>query len=181
MISARPVRIVSPHPIHTLVDTNNTVCGVKRSWNPADDPDKKHVTVENVISLAGQYSDSPQSYDHYWKITESSDDHPGGIQFEVYGGTYAKMKQRAIIDFQCVQRSDDSEKEDDKRDDGDDAPKTSSGDLQFVSYEREVGEKKKEYDTLRLRWKTEYACADYAGSHGGGSGGWGFFTWLILM
>lgn len=163
-----------------MAGADNLVCGVKRSWNRNDDPDKEHVAIENVIGLAGQWADSTHSFDHSWTTLEATDDHPGGLEFMVKGGTYGKRNQRAFIDFQCSARPlDDKGKKEHKRD-GEDTPKVSDGDLQFISYEPEF-EKKTEYDTLRLRWKTQYACADYADSHGSSSSTWGFFTWLFLV
>jgi hypothetical protein len=148
---------------------------VRRSWNPTDDPDKEHVETENVISLAGNFAHDGHSFEHWWTPLEPKDDHPGGLEFRVYGPKYGKMKQQAIIDFQC-DRSDNNEKRD-----GDDKPTQSEGDVEFISYDPEPDLKKDTRETLRLRWKTKYACADYAGSHGTSSGGWGFFTWLVLM
>jgi hypothetical protein len=147
-------------------------------WNPSDDPDKEHVEIANVIALAGIWADSTQSFDHWWTQIEPTDEHPGGLEFKVNGGTYAKQKQRAFIDFQCDRSAKDEDEK--RRRDEDEAPKQSSGDLELISYERET-EKKTEYETLRLRWKTQYACADYAGSHGDASSGWGFFTWLVIV
>ena len=135
-----------------------------------------------MIALAGQWTDSTHSFDHWWSTLEATDDHPGGLEFKVNGGTYAKRKQRAFIDFQCVRPLDDKGKDKQERDEKDenDAPKQSEGDLSFVSYEQET-EQKTVYDTLRLQWKTQYACTDYADSHGSDSSSWGFFTWLIIV
>jgi hypothetical protein len=51
--------------------------------------------------------------------------------------------------------------------------------LRFLSYKVEDTDKDKKVHTLRLEWRTKYACEDapddVASSH------WGFFTWLIIM
>lgn len=113
--------------------------------------------------------------EHWWTPIQANDDHPGGLEFKVDGPKYGKFKQRAFIDFQC----DSSPNEEEKRDDEDD-PKQSGGDVQFVSYNVET-EEKSTYETLRLSWKTKYACVDYHWDAGRASSGWGFFTWFIIM
>jgi hypothetical protein len=50
--------------------------------------------------------------------------------------------------------------------------------LRFCGYDIEDGPKDKKIRTLRLEWRTKYACEnvnDDGGSH------WGFFTWFIIM
>lgn len=114
--------------------------------------------------------------EHWWTPIEANDDHPGGLEFKVDGAKYGKFKQRAFIDFQC----DSSANEEEKRDDDDDKPKQSEGDLKYLSYDVE-NDGKYSYETLRLQWKTKYACSDYKWDAGQASSGWGFFTWFILM
>ncbi|KAF2276841.1 uncharacterized protein EI97DRAFT_466954 [Westerdykella ornata] len=62
--------------------------------------------------------------------------------------------------------------------DGEDDEKKDAS-LRFVSYKVEEGEKEKKVHTLRLEWRTKYACEDApepeASSH------WGFFTWFIII
>jgi hypothetical protein len=153
------------------------VCGVRRSWNPVDDPDKKHIEVENVIALAGSFPHEGKPLEHFWTPITASDDHPGGLEFKVDGVKYGKFKQRAFIDFQC----DPEAKEEEKRDDDEPKkPKQSEGDVHFISYDVE-SEGKNTYETLRLQWKTKYACVGAHWDAGSSSSGWGFFTWFIIM
>lgn len=57
--------------------------------------------------------------------------------------------------------------------------------LRFDDYSVDLSDK---LATLRLTWKTKYACEDAAenpdpndGSSSRGSSGWGFFTWFIIV
>jgi hypothetical protein len=51
--------------------------------------------------------------------------------------------------------------------------------IQFVSYDREsIGNEN--WDVLRLKWETKYACED-AAHNLPQSEGWGFLTWLIIL
>ncbi|KAF2864921.1 autophagy protein-like protein Atg27 [Massariosphaeria phaeospora] len=102
-------------------------------------------------------------------------------------------------------RDDDGEKDDGDDDDSDDKGDDKEGDdkkeegkrlsrrdddhgkcvgddkksLRFCGYERESLPKDKVARTLRLEWRTKYACEDAPrdapGSH------WGFFTWFIII
>ena len=174
----------------------STVCGVVRSWNPADDPDKKHVEVENVIPIAGGFESSTGArLDPKVSRLKAQDSKADGLQIELNGGTYNKMKQKAVIQLQCDKErtgleqkrlrrrdeKDDKKDKDDEKDDDDDEeeePRTSS--LEFVSYGQVEGKEKSE--VLRLNWRTKFACEDYADSDEAiRKSGWGFFTWFILM
>ena len=155
---------------------------MQRSWNPADDPDKEHVTIAHVIPLAGVYLHD-STFDSTWSELDTQEAEHGGLQLKVEGGKYANIRQRAFINFECDPASNDDEGDKDKRDEDLDPKKKEhpyQGDLQFVSYSRET-EQKYTYDTLRLNWKSPYACADYVGSQPSSSSGWGFFTWLVVM
>lgn len=115
------------------------------------------------------------------------------------------VDQRAIIEFVCDKErdglgggeTDDGEREpDDARDeDGDEGEKEGSRlrrrdgegkgkcedsdhDLRFCGYELEQPKKGKKVQTLRLEWRTQFACEDAPrdeGTH------WGFFTWFIIV
>jgi hypothetical protein len=148
---------------------------VRRSWNPVDDPDKEHAEIENVISLAGLFTHDSKPFEHWWTPISAQDDHPGGLEFKVDGLKYGKFKQRAFIDFQC-----DPDAKEEKRDEEKTTPKKNEGDLQFVSYNVET-EDKTTFETLRLQWKTKYACVGAHWDAGKASSGWGFFTWFIIM
>jgi hypothetical protein len=55
----------------------------------------------------------------------------------------------------------------------------SDASLRFCGYKREKTDKDKEVKTLRLEWRTKYACEDAPAPDGGSH--WGFFTWFIIM
>ena len=110
-----------------------------------------------------------------------------GVELEMSGGKYQGVKQKAVVEFLCDQRSEERRRgvslKDDEEEDGDDkdGKKTTDdgegGTLSFTSYET-VGEIK----VLSLEWHTKYACENAPESDGKPSGGhWGFFTWLIVM
>lgn len=138
-----------------------------------------------------------------------------GLRLELHGGRYpfaAKhgRKQKAIIEFVCdrdrtgLEGQGQDKEDDDDEDAGDDKPSTPPGDndddvdddeggrggrgddgksLRFIRYEptsEDVHE-----DTLRLEWRTKYACEgvrDEEGQKKKKNGGhWGFFTWFIIM
>lgn len=167
------------------------MCGVVRSWNAVDDPEKKHVQVENVIPVAGNF-ESSTGKSLAPKVTrlKAQDSKSDGLQIELNGGYYNKRKQRAVVQLQCdkdrtgneekrkLKRADEDEDEGgDGEGKGEEKPPNSS--LSFVSYGPVEG--KEQIEVLRLDWKTKYACEDYADSDEAKKTGWGFFTWFILM
>lgn len=52
--------------------------------------------------------------------------------------------------------------------------------LRFCGYERESFDKDKAAKTLRLEWRTQYACEDAPPAEDSGSH-WGFFGWFFIM
>lgn len=133
-----------------------------------------------------------------------------GLRMILHGGLYPlrkaagqkQYKQQAIIEFVCNDtvtgnegfEASDSRFGDRRRakgDEGDDEdedepsielPHLDAGkSLQFESFEMED-----EIETLRITWNTKYACLDNRGEDDDNeppakSGGWGFFTWLIIV
>lgn len=115
------------------------------------------------------------------------------------------LDQRAIIEFVCDKErtglegdeKDDTEHDDNpkdgedekedrkairslnKRDDSKGKCEDSDRSLRFCGYQTENVDKDKKAKTLRLEWRTQYACedapADDPGSH------WGFFGWFFIM
>jgi autophagy-related protein 27 len=166
---------------------------VVRSWNPADDPEKKHVEVENVIPVAGNFDSSTGgSLDPKVSRLKAQDSNTDGLQIELNGGNYNHMRQKAVIQLQCDKdrtgneekrkrkAKRDGEDEDDKKGDDKKEEQPNSSSLQFVSYGQVEGKEK--IEVLRLNWKTKYACEDYADSdEAAKKSGWGFFTWFVLM
>jgi len=63
-----------------------------------------------------------------------------------------------------------------EKEDGDKKP--SEQPLQFISYDNVEGQK---IGTLRLEWRTKYACEKAENGGKSKSGGWGFFTWLVII
>ncbi|KAI4701971.1 hypothetical protein J4E89_010490 [Alternaria sp. Ai002NY15] len=51
--------------------------------------------------------------------------------------------------------------------------------LRFCGYDMETEEKDKKVQTLRLQWRTKYACADAPSPDGGSH--WGFFGWFFII
>lgn len=183
------------------------VCGVKKTWNPIDDPDVKHPIISDVIGVAGTYDMSHGgALEPQITRLKTTDKEIEGLDIELHGGRYNDRKQKAVVSFICAKdmtgnegnedaedkqllraRKDEEESDDDDdSDDGDKKPgdrfkQDPKSALQFVSYqEEEVGKDK--YDVLRMSWKTKYACEDSdIADDTPAKGGWGFFTWFILL
>ncbi|KAF2683558.1 autophagy protein-like protein Atg27 [Lentithecium fluviatile CBS 122367] len=124
-----------------------------------------------------------------------------------YNDNKEGVDQRAIIEFVCDKDREGTEKGevdeggDRGEDDGEDKADDNNGDkkekrlrrrddetkgkcedsdasLRFCGYQKEQSEKNKLVSTLRLEWRSKYACEDApqdASSH------WGFFTWFIII
>jgi len=118
------------------------------------------------------------------------------------------IDQRAIIEFVCVKERDglegdekeggdlEDDKDGDKKKEGDDKKedklriREESGggkgkcedndhSLRFCGYETETEGKDHKVRTLRLEWRTKYACEDAPPADGGSH--WGFFGWFFIM
>lgn len=162
-----------------------------KAYNPIDDPDQEHVQIQNVISVAGSFhtTDGKGLEPHYQRL-KSKDSTLEGLELELNGGTYGKKNQQAIIQFKCDKDRTGNEgnedaasrlrRRDDKDDDNQDGKIDDKNSLSFVSYGPEEG--KADMDILRLDWRTKYACEDYIENDSSDKkGGWGFFTWLIVL
>ncbi|KAF1947526.1 hypothetical protein EJ02DRAFT_392014 [Clathrospora elynae] len=117
------------------------------------------------------------------------------------------MNQRAIVEFVCDKErtglehaeKDESPREDDSKD-GEKDGKENDGDkkeeklsrreenskcedsdhsLRFCGYQEETEDKDKKVKTLRLEWRTKYACKDAPAVDGGSH--WGFFGWFFII
>jgi len=181
-----PLKKIKGFPADDQCPSGTRVCGVVRSWNPADDPEQKHVQVENVIPVAGNFdSTTGKSLDPRVSRLKAQDTNADGLQIELNGGYYNHMKQRAVVQLQCDKdRVGDEEKRkrdaDDDADDDDENEETPvESSLSFVSYGKVEG--KEQMEVVRLNWRTKYACEDYADSDQARKTGWGFFTWFILI
>ena len=187
---------------------SSIACAIESDYNLADHTS----TVKKVIPIAGQYAGSHGRFlEPYWtrlkNSASNSDANKEGLRVELHGGRYPFEKssgrqQKAIIEFECDRNrtglegaeGDSRDKIDDQQDaeslvsraDGDDDNSTPANNtsLEFVSYKSE-GEGDKEFDVLRLHWKTKFACegmTEHKPSSGNKSSKhWGFFTWFLIM
>lgn len=110
------------------------------------------------------------------------------MRLKAAGGKYrssveAKEKSAAaVIDFKCdPERSGlegisttENNGEKRRRDEGAEVKDAS---LQFKSF----GPDDDEVYTLKLEWRTRYACDGNQGGGESSSNSWGFFTWFIIM
>jgi hypothetical protein len=55
----------------------------------------------------------------------------------------------------------------------------SDSSLRFCGYQQEEEDKNKKVQTLRLEWRTKYACEDAPSVDGGSH--WGFFGWFFIV
>lgn len=133
-----------------------------------------------MIPIAGNILDTGSSIDPKVTSLKAQDANMYGLLIELYGGKYGKQKQRAVIEMICdPDRTGNNDKgERRKRNEDGEEPKA---DLTFTSYEEEEGKKGEKFMTLRLGWRSKYACEGYEGDDGAKKSGWGFFTWFILM
>lgn len=160
------------------------VCGIVKSWNPVDDPDQEHVQLENVIPVAGNFAQSTgKSLDPKVTRLKASDAATEGLRLELNGGSYNKMKQKAVIEFQCDPDrtgNEGNEAAEDKKKREEDGTVDDSSSLSYVSYD--VVDGKEQVKVLRLNWRTKYACEDFVDDEPQEKeASWGFFTWLILL
>lgn len=117
------------------------------------------------------------------------DENKQGLRIKMTGGEYrsgidAKTKKAgAIIDFTCdpdrsglegVRTTEDEPVDGKRRRDEEKAPAAS---LQFKSF----GPDADDLYTLKLDWRTRYACDDYQRGKSDGSSHWGFFTWALII
>jgi autophagy-related protein 27 len=176
--------------------TGDVVCGILRRY---DEGDPEQAEVDEVYPIAGSYATSTGKglEPKYKRLEDIPDSDMKGLRIELGGGTYNKQKQRAIIDMQCDPERTGNEKspvskgkddpdeklrsaEADEKDDEDDDDNS----LSFVSY---LEDEDKKFKTLRLDWRTKYACESFEEDDQDGSGSdssgkhWGFFTWFIVL
>lgn len=190
------------------------VCGII-TRKPQDADKDNEGEVDEVIPIAGNFQLSTGKLldPKYKRLQDLPDSQSEGLRIELHGGTYNNKEQQAIIDMQCDpertgnerkpfrktpkggdDKDDDDDDDEDDDDDGDDL-----NSLTFVSYGFENPDQ--EVQTLRLDWRTKYACDSFERDDDGDDGDddegrddeggegkeanksrhWGFFTWLILM
>ena len=193
---------------HDLSKCLTAVCAITNETNTVDHTS----LIRETIPIAGEYSHTQGgSLDPKWTRFKTSsataDKGREGLRLEMHGGMYKethgsktrKKKQKAIIEFICERtldekrrkrdellRANDKDNNEDQDDGDDDEAGDDSGEriddghggtLKFISFEDE-----EVFTTLRLEWKTKYACEDSKdSSESSKSGHWGWFTWFIIM
>ena len=193
----QPLKKIKELPAADQCPNGSYVCGKSVSWNPVDDPDEEHAVIGGIIPVAGNMQMSNGgNLDPNVTRMKNADSEFVGLRMELHGGYWDKKKQKAVITFECDKARTGNEGNEDynegKRsvrtredDDGDKKEEEDNpNSLTFVSYGPVEG--KQNMDVLTLNWRTKYACEDVEEDDDGGDGtgkkgGWGFFTWLVLM
>ncbi|KAH7071595.1 autophagy-related protein 27 [Paraphoma chrysanthemicola] len=184
------------------------VCGLREDINLAVDRNATITPIDiagTFTSLSGRVIDA--KFELLRNPKSNSDSGREGVRAFLNGGRHPFTKdglnQRAIIEFVCDKEKtglegdekDDGEREDGDKDDGDDDKKEeklrrrddagkgkcedTENSLRFCGYQQEDEGKDKKVQTLRLEWKTKYACEDAPSVDGGSH--WGFFGWFFII
>ncbi|KAH0614093.1 uncharacterized protein H6S33_005979 [Morchella sextelata] len=169
------------------------VCGIERIGQEGDE-----TPLVAVIPIAGDIEGrhTDEVVERLKTSTAPTDQGKEGLRVVLHGGLYNNAKQQAIVDFICDpdktglegDEPDETEPEEagktegvarrsPEEDKGGDKEKKDRS-LKYVSYESVEGK-----HTLRLEWKTKYACETATGGDGSpdSGSGWGFFTWFIII
>jgi hypothetical protein len=163
--------------------------------------------VNQVVNIAGDYTlKTGAPLDSEVLRLKNSGSHADadkdGVRVILSGGAVplkkGGVKQKAVIEFICDPSRDGTETEmpapgdvdgdgGDKEsslrrraDDKEEEEKPAKGPLVFLDYKTE-DVKGEDWGVLRLEWSTKYACESAINEPVKGKGGWGFFTWLIIM
>jgi len=176
------------------------ICGVEEVIRP----DENSTTVDRVIPIAGEYTATHgrhlESRPTRLKDSDSNANADmEGVRVELSGSRYpldskSGTEQKAIIEFICDRsvtgnegsEDDESQAERRRRDesDGDDGGNVPLDDpdkgksIKFIRYQQQTNGG---VDVLRLEWRTMYACEDAKDISKPVKGGWGFFTWFIIV
>lgn len=114
------------------------------------------------------------------KSSESSADREReGIRLHIGGGRYDGKDQKAIVEFLCDAKKEDKTSKAENEEDhkyGNAVDDEHGGTIEILSWDDEDDAK-----VLRLEWNTQYACEDAKDGDDSSGGGWGFFTWFILV
>ena len=113
----------------------------------------------------------------------SADREREGIRLQIGGGRDDDGKaQKAIVEFLCDAKKEDKtstvENEEDHKY-GNAVDDEHGGTIEILSWDDKDDED--DANVLRLEWNTPYACEDAKDGDSSSGGGWGFFTWFILM
>ncbi|KAK3168705.1 hypothetical protein OEA41_005153 [Lepraria neglecta] len=156
------------------------VCAIERLQNTVENV----TTIIRTIPIAGEYGHSGfgGNLDPKWtrmKSSESSADREReGIRLQIGGGRYDGKDQKAIVEFLCDAKKENNTSTAENEEDhkyGNAVDDEHGGTIEILSWNDEDDAK-----VLRLEWNTRFACED-AKDGDSSSGGWGFFTWFILI
>lgn len=189
--------------------TAGTVCGIQRTYPSDDESEsfvRKVIPIAGDLVDRGGHE---FEYEATRLKTSKEEPDREGLRLTLKGGAYPlegsnKRNQKAVIEFLCDPElegtegewSTEVEYEDGKEErslagdarllgrggvvgfeQGEEQLMKEGAALKFVSYGEEKGDDG--YETLRLEWRTKYACeASYEEEK---SGSWGFFTWFLIV
>lgn len=192
---------------HAITD-HLTVCGLRETINLAVEGGNSTLTPIDIAGTYTTQNNRniDAKFELLRDSKSNSDAGRDGVRAILNGGRLPfndkknGIDQRAIIEFVCdKERSglggdekDGGDHEDDKDDKDAKEEKLSKReesskgkcedsdhDLRFCGYQQEKDGKDKTVKTLRLEWRTKYACEDAPAPDGGSH--WGFFGWFFIM
>jgi hypothetical protein len=187
----------------------NLVCALRETIHFDEDTNNTFTPIEIAGSFASDGRQLDERFELLRNSKSHADSEREGFRAELHGGNFAKIDNQAIIEFVCDRNRtgleeneiDDGKKEPDSGDgdEGKDGDKEkddkgqslrrrgedsacgdSNASLRFCKYGIDELEAGKKIRTLRLEWRTKYACEDTP-AEPGESSSWGFFTWFIIM
>ena len=192
-----PLKRLKDVPTAEQCDSGTRICGVEQVIRP----DENSTTIDRVIPIAGEYTATHGRHleSRLTRLKDSDSNANAdmeGVRVELSGSRYpltgkSGLEQKAIIEFICDtsvtgnegSEADGSQSERRRRDEEgggdvvlDDPDKGKS--VKFISYKEQANG---DAWALRLEWRTKYACEDAKDVEKPTKGGWGFFTWFIIV
>lgn len=192
-----PLKRTKGVPLDEQCESGTWICGVEQVIRP----DENTTQVDRVIPVAGEYTATHgralESRPTRLKNSDSNADADmEGVRVEFSGSRYplngkSGVKQKAIIEFICDPSltgnegccDDDKEREPrrirkDEEENGELPDLDKGKSIQFKSYREQPNG---DAWVLRLEWRTMYACENAKDIAPPKQGGWGFFTWFIIV
>ena len=193
----KPLKRLKDVPAAEQCDGGTRICGVEQIIRP----DENTTTIDRVIPIAGEYTaTNGRHLESRLTRLKDSDSNANadmeGVRVELSGSRYPMtgkpyVEEKAIIEFICdpdVTGNEGSEADGsqsmrrrrDEEDDGDvelDDPDKGKS-VKFISYKEQANG---DAWALRLEWRTKYACENAKDIEKPANGGWGFFTWFIIV
>lgn len=179
-----PLQKIKGIPSAEQCPSGTRVCGIKRDIrNETSD-------IYDYFVVAGDFGGKDNSLDakrtRLKTSTSHGDEDKEGVRVELHGGVHPwqkvdgvdQVKQTASIEFLCEKDLDGDEGNEKQPEVDSSSAKRAEKDEKNVQALSFVGYKD---GTLTLSWKTKYACEDAATGRPPSTGGWGFFTWMIIM